>query len=931
MLVGCGPAGVAPPPMKKPVAPSDGGSSAASPPTPRWALLARRGATVAAKVGGARVLLSADGMRFLDDGGAWKSADDFPASPLVAAGATNNGVTFVDASGGILRAESALAPLTKVGAVGARVVRAGVSAGAILVHTVDDRVLRSIDGGTSFAAVSLPEPVAWIRDLALDGTGHAVVLAAPQRLFESKDGGVTFARRATRGFGARRVGLDGDALLAFEDAGGLVRLGASFTAAPPQPLSAVPFESGIGTVVGSRWAFASKGPKAARYAVGGLGEAPAFKDLPSGCEAPGAIALDDASVFVRCTTAADTVTFAIMASGAPQEIHRAKGVFADPVRISAGAGAVVLGRVCFGNECVGPLIRRPNEQAFVPVPGVGPTQLLLAMNLAARSLAVIREMPGPTDALFSLGVQGLTKLAPMLQPGALARGQIDEIDGALYVRVPQVTGVEVLYVSKDGGTTLKVLGALPESSRSIGPRALHGTSHLRETLDGGATWTSIHGPSAVDACGAGGCLFDEGFRIGWGGKAIGPTPGTASTVAPKVSRGLRCSVGGAAWSKLGSLEMPSIGGVDGPLGGLVVPSHTLNGAVDARVLREGTPVTTTSLLGPASTDTKLGQRTQVLVHGGRVGATRLTYVRKKPGGANSPVTLVGAWLDDTGKVRSATRVLPPFRVDKDLGAPWSPAIDHPFPPNLIQMTKEGMFSRYMPFLFSLSAKEQMTPEAVDGVPPVEAAPKAEPLQPIHLLRPTGKVESTDGPLGVVRAVELGKRWVLLEFDPDGAALRWSDEAKKQWTRVRWDFGAEPTLALDPPRLVAHGPSGALAVVPLSDAVDPGGFTRVGDLVLSAMTPCKDDKGSRTEVKGDEAALFLVDGTNEITSVLRDAVLRESGGAVCLGAVLGSGTLAEWTYFVRASPNDLAHATVVRVRPHASGSEGETRSATCAWE
>jgi hypothetical protein len=91
-----------------------------------------------------------------------------------------------------------------------------VGARAIVAVDASGQVQRSIDGGASYAPVSLPPFVGEVSSLRLRADGKGLLLVSPQRLFVTNDDGASWTPIATPSIGARRVNVDGNGDLVLE-------------------------------------------------------------------------------------------------------------------------------------------------------------------------------------------------------------------------------------------------------------------------------------------------------------------------------------------------------------------------------------------------------------------------------------------------------------------------------------------------------------------------------------------------------------------------------------------------------------------------------------------------------------------------------------------------------------------------------------------
>lgn len=153
-----------------------------------------------------------------DSGERWRTKDDTSESAqtllpeaMVAAQKTADGVRFVGrADGATYLAREPLGPVTKVGdgVKGARTVVVGKA--ATLVVDKNGDLLRSVDGKT-WTKVAIPQQAGVVVHLVMREAEGMIVLA-PQRIYGTKDDGVTWAPAHSPGVGVKDVAIVGDAI-----------------------------------------------------------------------------------------------------------------------------------------------------------------------------------------------------------------------------------------------------------------------------------------------------------------------------------------------------------------------------------------------------------------------------------------------------------------------------------------------------------------------------------------------------------------------------------------------------------------------------------------------------------------------------------------------------------------------------------------------
>ncbi len=254
VLLACGPSNTGgkgpitpPPPVAKKAPPSESPS--------RWSLHPSQGSGLRAKleVGAAGTLYVGDGgERWLDkhDGGSPIAATQLLPETLVAAAhGAGNAVLLVGISGTIYSAPDALGTTTTQKAP-QKPLRSVTAGKASVVAIADDgSIVRTIDGGATWAKSDLPAALGTPIAVALNEQGAGVALYAPQRALVTVDDGASWKLTPTPGLGARRVVLDvnGDLMIEGLEASAVLKLG------PPrfERVSRAPKSEGLDLPMGS--------------------------------------------------------------------------------------------------------------------------------------------------------------------------------------------------------------------------------------------------------------------------------------------------------------------------------------------------------------------------------------------------------------------------------------------------------------------------------------------------------------------------------------------------------------------------------------------------------------------------------------------------------------------------------------------------------
>jgi hypothetical protein len=228
LLVACGPAASNPALVKTKPPPPPAKPSAKVESPARWALHATRLGNLHARLDlGSSILYGGDGgERWLDkrDGSAPTPASMLVPEAIVGIAKSGKGVLLVGVSGAVYPADEPL------GAPGAKrpppsPMRSATAGRAAIVAISDGGLMRSSDGGATWAKVDLPGLAGTLVQVAMNDGGLGLALAAPQRAWATDDDGATWKAVPTPGVGARGVvhDVNGDLMLEGVEASGLLR------------------------------------------------------------------------------------------------------------------------------------------------------------------------------------------------------------------------------------------------------------------------------------------------------------------------------------------------------------------------------------------------------------------------------------------------------------------------------------------------------------------------------------------------------------------------------------------------------------------------------------------------------------------------------------------------------------------------------------
>jgi hypothetical protein len=400
-----------------------------------------------------------------------EAAGDLAEQDLVAAARSQSGGwLFVGAGGSIFEADEPLGPFQRALAAPEPVARVEASPQGLLAITLRGTLLRSGDGGATFLRAALDVPFAADVRLLEDGSG--LLLAFPERLYETRDGGLQWTPVSTPTIGAQRFHrFSEDSLLVQGISGSLLwKKDGSLRPTRAQPPTsafqlpdalgpapdAASFTQGMGFWRGDQAVEVRPPEKRGapwQVGVGRPGERLQLTPL-QGTEGCQRLALDgeERSLIVACSTAVRGASLAavrLLRYGAPEE---APEVLAGTLEGSLGEARLALGRS--GQILAWGVCRTGGGRASCD----GETPLLLPRWQASPE-APEADAPSPWQAVAIAGQNG--------RPVAAAFGA----GGRAYLVAQRGKTRDLgLFVSQDEGRSfegreLGLAGALEESER----------------------------------------------------------------------------------------------------------------------------------------------------------------------------------------------------------------------------------------------------------------------------------------------------------------------------------------------------------------------------------------------------------------------------------------------------------------------------------
>jgi hypothetical protein len=210
LLVGCGgpPAAVVPP------EPAATAKAPAQKPVARWLLGRTSSFRIgrALKIGATALVPGAGGERWIVlENGAIANAPTLLEGDLVAALAAPKGIDLVTSTGDVLTVATPMGDVVATTRAPRPFVRAAASDGAILAVSPFGAIERSTDRGKTWNALDL-QRFGRALDVAMDRSGRALALLAPEGLVGSTDHGATWTRLALPVESPERVSIADDGL-----------------------------------------------------------------------------------------------------------------------------------------------------------------------------------------------------------------------------------------------------------------------------------------------------------------------------------------------------------------------------------------------------------------------------------------------------------------------------------------------------------------------------------------------------------------------------------------------------------------------------------------------------------------------------------------------------------------------------------------------
>ncbi len=520
LLVGCGPSATKPVVVKTPTAPAPMKAAGKVESPARWALHATRLGNLHARLdlGGAILYGGDGGERWLDkrDGSPPTPASVLVPESIVGIAKSGKGVLLVGASGAVYPADDPLGtPGNK--RLPPTAMRSSTAGRAAIVAIADGGLMRSADGGATWAKVDVPGLTGTLVEVAMNDGGLGLLLAAPQRAWATDDDGASWKSVPTPGVGARGVvhDVNGDLMLEGVEASGLLRgsplrlervarapksdgydLGVAPTAAILSYAKAV--NSGRGALVDEHYLEAiaePDDPTRWRVAYGKLGERIEARKVAelNGCDRVWA-AGDASSLYLACddrggkaggalgkAKAYDRATIRIYRSDDEGKTWKDDGntgsrradvghVWLAPDRTLVIDGACKRLR---NSDCLDspPLVRPSGSKTFAKL-NVKPGRVTQVTSLAfapqgANAFALARSASGPLVLLASKNggkdfraislpsVAAADANLPALSAARAEPGLVSIDASGVVTATASVSGEWLVYTSKDEGQTIE--------------------------------------------------------------------------------------------------------------------------------------------------------------------------------------------------------------------------------------------------------------------------------------------------------------------------------------------------------------------------------------------------------------------------------------------------------------------------------------------
>lgn len=742
-----------------------------------------------------------------DSGERWRTKDDASESAqtllpeaMVAAQKTADGVRFIGrADGAVYLAKEPLGPATKLGdgVKSARSVVVGKT--AILVIDKNGDLQRSVDGKT-WTKVAIPQQAGVVVHIVMREAEGMLVLA-PQRIYGTKDDGVTWTLAHSPGVGVRDLAIVGDAIqligkgserFRFNPAWGTFTKGtaaSSSSRSDDDDSESTPLELKQRLIDGTRaleiHSDSSGNDTTWTVSVGPIGGPLVRHAVPelTKCEYVDADMMGD-TIEVTCDMEGEMprpdgglaphslgyVTKLLRSEDGGKSFHLDATVpggepenavhdeIDAPVAIGAG-GFVYLGRRCAGRECLPARSRASSSSPWVELGKADDDDdestplrhLRFARNGTALYSVGITQSEGQLYRWKNGKPEALGVIAHEADASSIATLSIDD-DGTARGFVSDTTAFWRSFEWRDG-TPTKYYDLPGEDRDSRALVAAFGGKHgfavghaAYETIDGGKTWAKVLAPSSlsvVTMCSMQACVAAKASDDLIGGYRIGwdEVSGKAPD-KPKEPPAPQYSkplrcTSKDGWIQLGNGSIPSIANVGHGATRWVLPVRS-NGAVSLVSNGRGdAPTKTTSTVLIDAPSAKYAV------------ATTETYAQEG-GFVAVRYASVKVASQGTGKKKKDVPV-PPIDVTVTWSRDGVAKIFKGVPPPLSVLTGEIHNNDYdgatwLPELISLRSG------GVYFHPQVDLDSDARPL---YLLRDDGKTETTTLPaLGAGRPTQL---------------------------------------------------------------------------------------------------------------------------------------------------------------------------------
>jgi hypothetical protein len=867
------------------------------------------------------------GKRWLLGGNAPTFASQIAGSDLHGVIRDGESFAFVGKRGDVFISRTALGPFTeqRFASFGAE---SEVAIGkSLLVLDEKGKLHRSSDLGKSWSAANAPLPaVARIVSIAGHRNGDLLVLAHPQRILRSSDGGSTWTPVMSAGEGAGHLGVD---------AAGEVWL------------------------MGSSKILARYEPSEAAFKIGGVPlqpkKAPTWEDVKDAMKIPpGDIwVLGDRLVAIEAGWDSDA-TIVISSLDAPGTKHVIPNVKTSSVEVFRDGAAILIstGRrvlrttdsgatfttvaetqgqlwirdgltlvsqpYCKKPEACAPSIRSLNG-AWKELPALASYRIRDLAVDAVRKRLFIYTLDKDGGAILSVTFDGEDlRSVPAPSPSAMPLAFHVARDGGarLYFGGDGATATTVVGMGADGSRLAEQHIPLPiENVAFAGARALaHARSDGWESADDGVHWTRVAIPERFRprSCEEAGCSDGTVVRVGW--QLEGSNGGTVAVVAgpapvldlvkqaPAITK-LKCTAN-SKWSHH-ALPFSTTANIDGDTRAVIAPDSIPEGAAVSALAIRGTKPQLISLL-PAKPKTK-GIRTAASVSVSDAGiiARRATMAVAE---GTEPDTVLAPSID--------------------LELAWWTARDGGMHSATVKQLPKPKRFRFNNYYASQIVEGGAVARVGDEAPLTFIGSKG---PPVFIAMPPAMLFSVD-------VLNLNGRFVVRDTYGHETRLASTGDLGKTWTTATWTMGGYVHLGvLDgvPMLIDAHydsskdgapSPRYIQPVEPLG--YDPPSGLRAID--FKPLATCASENGLfrfRSDDPDEVLEVTFVDGdkTTKLTGTKR--VLRLNAKGSCVAARSAHDNKWSPTMEIIVTPRDLAHAWVVR----RADKEVDVRPASCVQQ